>query len=138
MSMGGRTTREFLDAIFNNGAFASLANVYVSLHTGDPGEDGQGAGEVSGNGYARVSTAPGDWGPAAGADPSALANTSTVTFPPASGGAWGTITHMGFWTHSSTTSEAVFVGGTALAASKSVGDGDTAQFAIGEIDVTAD
>lgn len=137
MSLGGRVTRQILDCYFNATNITAPTNIYVSLHTADPGEDGQTAGEVSGGSYAREQTAATDWGAAAGADPSTLSNTSAITFTTATA-SWGTISHVGFWTTLAGTGEADFIGATALDASKAVGDGDTAEFAIGEIDVEAD
>jgi hypothetical protein len=126
-----------LDYLFNNGSPAGITNIYVSLHTADPGEDGQGAGEVSGGSYARVSTAPADWDAASGADPATLENTSLITFPTATG-SWGTVTHAGLWTHATTTTESVFVGATPLGASRTIASGETAEVAIGAIVATAD
>ena len=73
------------------GALASRPTLYVGLFTdAGPNEAGSGGSEVSGNNYARVATAPSDWGTATDADPSVIANTEDVTFPAASG-AWGTV-----------------------------------------------
>lgn len=137
MSLSGRITRNLLDALFNNTAFANLANVYVSLHTADPGEDGQSAGEVSGGSYAREQTAPADWAAASGADPSTLDNTSAITFTTATG-SWGTVTHFGLWTSLAGTTEADFIGATPADTSRTIDSGETAEFAIGAITVTAD
>ena len=98
---------------------------YVGLHTGDPGESGT-ANEVANTyGYARTAITFG-----AASQPSTgmtfVTNTGTVTFPTASGGAWGTITHISIKaspTYATTTS--YFKG--ALTASKVVSDGDTFQ-----------
>lgn len=137
-SFGGRITRNLLDAIFQNTAFANLANVYISAHTADPGEDGQGAGEVSGNGYARKQTAPADWDTAVGADPSTVQNATVITFATASGGSWGLISHFGFWTSLAGATEADFIGGAALDTSRQIDDGETLEAAIDAITCTAD
>ena len=87
---------------------------YIGLHTADVTDAGTGT-EVTGNGYARTAvsfTVTND----------TATNSATVTFPTASGGSWGTVSHLGIWSASS--------GGTLyyhgiLTASKSVADGDT-------------
>lgn len=137
MSLGGRITRNLLDALFNNTAFANLANIYISLHTADPGEDGQGAGEVSGGSYARKQTAPADWDTASGADPSTIQNATVITFVTATA-SWGTVTHFGFWTSLAGTTEADFLGATPADTSRTIDNGETAEFAIDAITVTAD
>jgi hypothetical protein len=97
----------------------------VALHTGDPGESGTANEVTNSNAYARTAITFG-----AAQQPSTgltfVTNTGTVTFPTASGGAWGTITHISIKasaTYATTTS--YFKG--ALTASKVVSDGDTFQ-----------
>lgn len=63
---------------------------YVAAGTAAPGDDGATAAEPSGNGYARVATAGGDWNAASSR---ATTNANDITFPTASG-SWGTITHV--------------------------------------------
>jgi hypothetical protein len=104
---------------------------FIGLHTGDPGESGT-ANEVPNlYSYARTAVAFD-----AAAQPSTgltfCDNTSTVTFPTASGGNWGTITHISIKasaTYATTTS--YFKG--ALTASKTVNDGDTFQIQAGQL-----
>jgi hypothetical protein len=67
MSKGNTFENDLLKLIFNgtaianladNAASAPLANLFVSLHTGDPGEGGdQTSNETAYTGYARVSVA---------------------------------------------------------------------------------
>jgi hypothetical protein len=101
---------------------------YVSLHTGSPNDADDGANEISGNGYSRqaltVDAASGTGG--------TTSNNANVTFT-ASGGSWGTISHIGIYDASS--------GGNLLwhgsmTASKTIADGDTLQFNTGNIDLT--
>jgi hypothetical protein len=87
---------------------------YIGLHTADVTDAGTGT-EVTGNGYARTAvsfTVTND----------TATNSATVTFPTASGGSWGTVSHLGIW--SATTAGTLYYHG-ALTASKSVADGDT-------------
>lgn len=104
--------------------------MYVSLHTADPGVDGQSAGEVSGNAYARQSIA---FSAPTAANPSVTSNSATVTFPTATPGNWGTITHFGLWNHVSNTAAANFIGASSLSASQVINAGNTASFAAGAL-----
>lgn len=121
-----------LDHVLNDGAYTPPTNWFIALSTTTPTEAGANFTEPSGNGYARVSTAAADWAAASGTAPAIKDNANAITFPTASGGSWGTVTHFGFFTASS--------GGTvqiwgALAVSKAIGDGDTASFGVGALDV---
>lgn len=65
--------------------------LYLSAHTGDPGDAGSHAHEVSAGGYARVPLA----GVMGAADASGISvNTTVITLGPATAD-WGTITHFG-------------------------------------------
>lgn len=104
---------------------------YIALHTGDPGESGT-ANEVA-NSYSYQRTAV-SFDPAS--QPSTgltfCDNSATVTFPTASGGNWGTITHISIKTSQTyATTTALFKG--ALTASKTVNDGDTFQIQAGQL-----
>ena len=100
---------------------------YVALYTAAPSDSGGGT-EVSGSGYSRQSvtmasaTSPGG----------TTSNTGAVSFT-ASGGDWGTITHIGI--HDASTGGNLLWHGS-MTASKTVADGDTLEFSIGNIDLT--
>jgi hypothetical protein len=64
-----------------------------------------------------------------------LANDVAITFTTASGGSWGTVTHA-FIADSATYGAGNILAITTLDASKTVGDGDTFEFAIGDFSVT--
>ncbi|MFT4117460.1 hypothetical protein [Bradyrhizobium sp.] len=69
----------------------SPPTLYLSAHTGDPGDSGSHVHEISGGGYARQSLA----GVMGAADASGISvNTSVITFGPATAD-WGTITYFG-------------------------------------------
>ena len=72
------------------------ATLYVGLLLANPNNDGTGVVEPAGNGYARVSRANNltEW-PAASGRIKTHAN--DIVFPAASGGNWGTITHVGIF-----------------------------------------
>jgi hypothetical protein len=129
--MAGFTTflqQEVLDHLFGNGAYTA-PTPYVGLFTAAPSDAGGGT-EVSGGSYARVN-ANTSFGSASG---TSISNDGAITFPTATG-SWGTVTHFGIFDAS--TSGNLLVWG-ALGTSKVVGSGDTASFAIGELDVTLD
>lgn len=122
---------EILDHILGEGNrnYTPATNLYIALHTADPTDAGSGT-EVSGNGYTRVNA---DVNSSSGAFDAATqpstgstfsANTQTITFPTASGGNFGTITHIGIW-DASTAGNLLFHG--ILTQSKVVNDGDTFQ-----------
>jgi len=100
---------------------------YVALYTAAPSDSGGGT-EVSGSGYSRQSvtmasaTSPGG----------TTSNTGAVSFT-ASGGDWGSITHIGI--HDASSGGNLLWHG-AMTASKTVADGDTLEFSIGNIDLT--
>jgi hypothetical protein len=104
-------------------------SVFVSLHTGDPGNTG--TSEVSGGSYARVGGAT--FSNAADATKTVASNVGIITFAAASA-SWGTITHFGIWTASTAGN---FLGSGAVTTPKAVGSGDTARFAAGALTITA-
>ena len=123
MSISDYLENELLDAVFNNGSFA-VAQPWVSLHDGDPGEDG--ANEVNGGSYARQS---GSFGAAASG---AVANDADIEFADMP---TVTVTHVGVF---DAETDGNFLWGGALTASKALTSGDTARIATGELDVTLD
>ncbi|MFY7885571.1 MAG: phage tail fiber protein [Dolichospermum sp.] len=116
-----------LDWLMTTGAATRPTAWYVALYTAAPSDSGGGT-EVSGSGYARK-TATFD---AAATPGGTTSNNNTISFT-ASGGSWGTVTHIGIF-DALTTGNLLWHG--ALTASKTVGDGDTLEFAIGNIDLT--
>lgn len=126
-SMTNYLENEILDHILGTGAWTMPSAVYLGLFTAAPSDAGGGT-EVSGSGYAREEVS---FGAATGG---AASNDGEVSFT-ASGGAWGTITH---WAIFDAVSSGNMLLHGALAASKTIGDGDTLSFPIGNIDVAAD
>lgn len=130
--LGQTWCKKLNDHTFMKTALTQPTNIFVSLHTADPGPDGQTANEVSGGSYARVSTAGADWNAGTVADPSVTSNANTITFPTATA-SWGTVTHFGLWTTSTGTTAAEFIGASALTASQAIADTNTASFAAGAL-----
>lgn len=119
-----------IDHFFRNSAsgYTPAATMRVALFTADPGEAGSMTNEVANaNGYSRQSVT------FSAASGGATSNSGAVSFT-ASGGNFGTVTHIGI------TDSATHQGGTMLMyasiTSAAVNDGDTLNFAIGEIDIT--
>lgn len=85
--------------IADNAASGPLTNLYVSLHTADPGEAGsQTTSEATYTSYARVAVArtSGGWVVTG----NSVSPAAAITFPEATGGT-NTITHFGIGTASS-------------------------------------
>lgn len=135
MSGFGNTYRKAINEyIFRGGTAPAPTTVYVSLHTADPGADGQTANEVSGGSYARYAATANStfWAAASTADPSVIASAQAFTFPTATAN-WGTVTHFGLWKSLAGTTAADFIGSAALTASQVINNGNTASFATGAI-----
>ena len=120
---------KILDHIFKNTAYTS-PSAYIGLFTSDPTDAGSGT-EVTGNNYARVQT---DNKMAAAASGAITSNTN-ITFAAASGGAFGTITHIGIF--DAATSGNLLAHG-ALSAAKTISDGDTFQINSGALTISID
>ncbi len=116
-----------LDWLMTGGTATRPTNWYVALYTTAPSDSGGGT-EVTGSGYARQTVAF----DAATLGTGTTSNTGAVTFT-AAGGDWGAITHIGI--HDAATGGNLLWHGSLLA-SKTIADGDTLEFAIGNIDLT--
>lgn len=112
-----------LDHIVGKTAFP-MPTCYVGLSTADPLDTGAGLAEPSGDGYARVATAAGDWNAAAAG---ANSNANDITFPQATG-SWGTITHFALFDAASAGN---MLAHSILTTQKVIDNGDTAKFAGG-------
>jgi len=148
MSMSNAFETEILGLIFNNTAIANIGNagglqpsgvagsLYVSLHTGDPGEAGnQGTNETVYTNYARVAVArtAGAWSISG----NTASNVALVQFPQC-GATGATITYVGVGVSPTAgdTGRLLFSG--PLSASLTVANLIQPQFAAGDIDVVAD
>ena len=121
---------EILDHLFGKGSYTP-PTIYVGLSTADPGDDGSGLSEPSGNGYARVATSAADWNSASGG---ALDNANALEFAEATG-SWGTVTHFALFDASSSGN---LLAHGSLTQSKTIASGDTARFSAGDLDVSLD
>lgn len=143
MSKGNTFENDLMLLIFNataianiadNAATSPLTNLYVSLHTGDPGEAGdQTTSECAYTSYARVAVARSGSGWTVSGN--AASNAAAITFPAATGGS-ETATHFAVGTAASGTGKILYSG--ALTASLAISSGITPEFATGDLDVTED
>lgn len=116
-----------LDYLMTTGSATRPTNWYVALYTAAPSDSGGGT-ELSGSGYSRESVTFA----AATSGTGTTSNSGAVVFT-ADGGDWGSVTHMGI--HDATSGGNLLWHG-ALAAAKTVLDGDSLEFAVGNIDLT--
>ena len=130
MSKGNTFENDLLKLIFNataianmadNAAASPLTNLYVSLHTADPGEAGdQTTSEVAYTSYARVAVArtSGGWTVTG----NSVSPAADIDFPAGNGGS-GTATHFGIGTASSGAGKLLYKG--AITPNIVCGDGVT-------------
>lgn len=136
MSKGNTTENDILEYVFKATAFSwdAIGNLYLSLHTADPGEAGsQTTSEATYTSYARVAVVRSGSGWTVSGN--TASNAALVQFPQATGGT-NTITHVAVGTASSGTGQILYSG--ALNASLSVSSGIQPQFAIGALTLTED
>ncbi len=123
---------ELLDHVLGGGDYSRPATVHVALYTVAPTDVGGGT-EVSGGSYARVAVTNNatNWPAASGG---AKANGAEIEFPTASAD-WGTVVAFAIL---DAESDGNFLYWGDLTANKDVDNGDTARFAVGELDITED
>jgi len=102
---------------------------YVGLFTAAPSDAGGGT-EVSGNGYARRVTGTLS---VSGTSPTNCTNDAAIEFAAASGGNWGTITHVAIF---DALTSGNMLGWAALATSRTINDGDILRVPAGDLDIT--
>jgi len=116
-----------LDFLMTTGTATRPTAWFLGLYTAAPADSGGGT-EVSGNGYARKAVTM-----AAATSPGGTTTSTDAQAFAASGGAWGTITHVGLFDASSS-GNLIWHG--AITTNRVVNDGDTLTFAIGDLDLT--
>jgi len=117
---------------------AAAGNLYISLHTADPGEAGdQTTNETSYTGYARVAVgrSGSNWTVASGT----VDNDNTITFGEKTDAGSVTITHFGIGTSASGTGKLLYKGAiTSPSGGLVVGQNITPRFNAGDLNVTED
>ena len=122
------------DGIAENDTTSPNTNLYVSLHTADPGEAGtQATSEAAYTSYARVAVARSGSGFTVSGN--TVTNAALVQFPQCTGGS-ETITHVGVGLGASSTTTLLYKG--ALSASLAVSSGIQPQFAVGALSISED
>lgn len=116
-----------LDWLMTTGSATRPTNWYVALYTSAPSDSGGGT-EVSGSNYSRQAVTF----DAASTPGGTTSNSNELTFT-ASGGNFGTVSHIGIF-DAATDGNLLWHG--ALSASKTINDGDALVFAVGNIDLT--
>jgi hypothetical protein len=119
-----------LNHLFGKGSYAP-ATIFVGLSTSNPGEDGAGLNEPSGNNYARLETTASDWSSASNGS---LANADMIDFNQATGN-WGTVTHFALF---DAASGGHLVAYGTLETPKAIGSSDTVRFDPGDLVVSLD
>ena len=117
MSKGNTFENDWLLLVFNatgianiadNASSSPLTNLYVSLHTGDPGEAGdQTTNECAYTSYARVAVARSGSGWTVTAN--SVSPAAEISFPAATGGS-ETATHFAVGTAASSTGKVLYTG----------------------------
>jgi hypothetical protein len=146
MSKSNAWETALLQLVFNNDNAANIGDatglrgsstagsLYVSLHTGDPGEAGnQTTNECAYTSYARVAVARSGSGWTISGN--AVTNAALIQFPQCTGGS-ETATHFGIGTASSSTGVLLYKG--ALSASLAISSGIQPQFGAGDLDGSED
>lgn len=143
MSKGNTFENDMMALIFNATAIANLAdnaasspltNLYVSLHTADPGEGGnQTTNECAYGSYARVAVARNSGGWTVSGN--TAQNTALVQFPQCTSSS-ETATYVGIGTASSGTGKLLYSG--ALSAGLAISSGIQPQFGAGQLSISED
>lgn len=125
-SLSTDLNNKLLDHVFKTASFTVPANIYIALYSVAPTAAGGGT-ELTGNGYARVQANV--WDAAASG---ATENSATATFPTATGD-WLEAVAFGIF---DAVTGGNFLAWGDLTTPKTVLNGDTAQFAAGNIDIS--
>jgi hypothetical protein len=136
MSIGNTTETDIALLLFNDTALSwdANTNLYVSLHTADPGEAGsQTTSEATYTSYARVAVSRDGAGWTVSGN--TTTNTALVQFPQCTGGS-NTITYVAIGTASSGAGQIIASG--ALSSSLSVSSGIQPQFSASALSFTLD
>lgn len=136
MSLTNTAENDVVGLLFNATALSAAytGNLYISLHTADPGEAGtQATSEATFTGYARATVARTSGGFTVTAN--VAANTAVVSFPECSAGT-NAITHVGIGCAASGAGRLVAKG--SVSPSVAVAVGVTVSFAAGALTFTLD
>lgn len=135
MSKGNTTENDYVKFVFNNVAMPSYgSNLYLSLHTADPGEGGnQQTNEAAYTSYARIAISRDNTGWTVTNNQSQ--NAALAQFPQCTGGS-ETITHVAIGTAPSGTGQILYSG--ALNSPLAVSNGIQPQFSASALTIQED
>ena len=125
-SFGDALENKLLDHLLKTTPFSVPTNIYIELYTVAPSDAGGGTPAAGGSYARKVCNA---WDGAAGG---ATANTGAITFVQATGD-WGEIVAFALF---DAITGGNFLAWADLTVNKSILNGDTAEFAAGELDIT--
>ena len=128
-SFSDYTENLVLNWLFTTNSATRPTAWYIGLFTAAPSDTGGGT-EVSGYAYARTATGTMS---VSGTSPTNCTNSAAIEFLPASGGNWGTITHIGVFDASS---GGHMLGWAPLTTSRTINDGDILRIPAGDLDIT--
>ncbi len=141
MSFSNYTAQALLNSLFgktsNFGTLATAPAIYIGLSSTTPAEDGTNVTEPTGGAYARELVVAGSWNTATLADPSLIDNSVAITFTQATAD-WLTQANLTHAVVYDAVTTGNYLGTGALSTPKPVLNGDTAQIAAGDLDVTLD
>lgn len=129
-SLNDYAEKACLDWLLNAATVTRPSALYLGLFTTAEGETGAGATEVASFGYARQAITFG----AAALGTGVSLNSNTPSFT-AAGGNWGTVTNFCVF-DAATGGNPIFYG--TLTTSRTVNDGDTLTFGVGNLSLTLD
>jgi hypothetical protein len=118
-----------LNYLFTTNSVTRPTAWYVGLFTTAPTDAGPGT-EVSGNGYTRKATGTIS---VSGTSPTTATNDAAIEFDPASGGSWGTITHIAIFDADTSGN---MLGWAELSSSRAINDGDILRIPVGDLEIT--
>lgn len=138
MAFSTYLANEINDHVLRNEAYTAPTSVWVALFTGSTGLDANNpTSEVSGFGYARVEVGGSSGRNFTVSSAKNSENAQNIEFPAASGGSWGTVTHVAIVDSQSGTTWGtdvnVLMWG-ALTASQTINDGQIFRFLAGDLD----
>lgn len=117
-----------LNWLFTTNSVTRPTAWYVGLFTAAPSDTGGGT-EVSGNNYSRKATGT----ITVSGTATTATNAASIEFDPATGGNWGTITHVAIFDASTSGN---MLGWAQLTTSRTINDGDVLRIPAGDLDIT--
>jgi len=122
--------KKLLDHLFGKATYSAPSNIYLALSTANPGDDASGLAEPSGGSYARKSTASGDYGSVSNG---ALSNANILAFATATADWAGPLTHAALMDAATSGNLLCY---NALQTAKTVNNGNTFKFPVGQLAVS--